>query len=259
MPRKSQQTSNKSLSQTQKNPRSQTEENNVCLNQDDQVNDLVRYFVNKAGEHVIFKRTDLKKNVLPKVGQYFQDILDKAVKILEQVYGYKVIVVDAKQNSTKGYIVTNALPYKSDPTEQLPQGTYPDDIHKILTLLILSHIFMSNSLVSDQSLYAFLKTFGLDVETRHEIFGSIKDFITNLRNKKYIEMEIDPMSKKASISWGSRAEKEISKHEILKFVCKMYKTTMPSSWINQYKSANEQHFENENAVEDTATQNTQEE
>ncbi|XP_056641378.1 melanoma-associated antigen D2-like [Diorhabda sublineata] len=258
MPRKSQTVSNRSLSQTQKNPRSQNV-GNVSLNQDDQVNDLVRYFVNRAGEQVIFKRTDLKKNVLPKSGQYFQDILNRAVKILEQVYGYKVIVIDAKQNSTKGYIITNALAYKSDPTEKVIPGSYPDDVHKILILLILSHIFMSNNLVSDQSLYAFLKTFGLDVETRHEIFGSIKDFITNLKNKKYIEMEIDQISKKASISWGSRAEKEISKHEILKFVCKMYKTTTPNSWINQYKSANEQHFENENGVEDKATQNTQEE
>ncbi|XP_028140347.2 non-structural maintenance of chromosomes element 3 homolog [Diabrotica virgifera virgifera] len=226
---------------------------------EDHVNNLVRYFINRAGEHVSFKRTELRKNVLVNVGTQFQEIMNKATKILEEVYGYKILIADSSQNSAKEYLITNVLPYKPDPTEYIPPNGYPEDANKVFTLLVLSHVFMSNNSVSDNSLYSFLETFGIDVQRRHEIFGSIKDCLNVLKNKKYINMETEQLSKKVTFSWGSRAEKEISKLEVLKFVCKMYKTTTPTAWIKQYQSVQEQMQANEinNVDEDGLTQNTQ--
>lgn len=72
------------------------------------------------------------------------------------------------------------------------------------------------------SMYSFLKALKIDVEKKHELFGNVKEFIfSNLKNKKYIEIVPDPISKKVTFSWGPRSEKEISKHEILSFVCKV--------------------------------------
>lgn len=72
------------------------------------------------------------------------------------------------------------------------------------------------------SLYAFLNSLKIDVERRNDIFGNVRDYIhQDLKNKKYLKIEMDQISKKVSISWGSRAEKEIPKHDILKFVCKV--------------------------------------
>lgn len=42
-----------------------------------------------------------------------------------------------------------------------------------------------------------------------------------MKLKKYIEIETDQISKKISFSWGPRSENEISKHDILNFVCKV--------------------------------------
>lgn len=58
-------------------------------------------------------------------------------------------MVDATQNMTKSYIISNGLAYLPDPTEELEEGQYPEDVHKILLLLILCHIFMSNNAVSE--------------------------------------------------------------------------------------------------------------
>lgn len=84
MPRKSQ-TSSQSQRLTQTQSQRVSQEYEAHVNIQDQVNDLVRYFVNRAGEHVSFKRAELKKNVLPKCGQNFQDILNQAVTVLQQV------------------------------------------------------------------------------------------------------------------------------------------------------------------------------
>ncbi|XP_018565249.1 non-structural maintenance of chromosomes element 3 homolog [Anoplophora glabripennis] len=216
------------------------------INVDDQVNNLVRYIVNRAGSHLTFKQSELKKNVL-KAGHRYQEIIEKVTNILKNVYGYNMIVSDPSSNSSREYIISNALPYIDNPVVR--NEDLPGDAHKVLLLLILSHIFMSNSVVSDVSLYAFLKSLNIDTERRHDIFGNVKDYIHHsLKNKKYLNIEMDQISKKVSFSWGTRAEKEISKHEILKFVCKMYNDRLPNSWINQFKVAEEQGYENDKEI-----------
>lgn len=71
-------------------------------------------------------------------------------------------------------------------------------------------------------MYSFLKSFKIDIERKHDLFGNVREYIFNtLKSKKYIDIETDSLSKKVTFSWGSRAEKEISKHEILSLVCKV--------------------------------------
>lgn len=71
-------------------------------------------------------------------------------------------------------------------------------------------------------MYSFLSSFKIDTEKKHELFGNVKEYIFNtLKSKKYIDIETDQITKKVTFSWGPRSEKEISKHEILKFVCKV--------------------------------------
>ncbi|KAJ8922641.1 hypothetical protein NQ315_007673 [Exocentrus adspersus] len=214
------------------------------INVEDQVNNLVRYIVNRAGSHLTIKQSEIKKNVIPKTGIKYQEIIERASEILKNVYGFNMIVSDPTANSTREYIISNALPYISEPAAGQHEE-HPEDVHKILLLIILSHIFMSNDSVSEVSLYSFLKSLDIDVERRHVLFGNVKDYIHHtLKNKKYLKIEMDQMSKRVSFSWGVRAEKEISKHEILKFVCKMYKDRLPNNWVSQYKVAEEQGYEN---------------
>lgn len=62
-----------------------------------------------------------------------------------------MIACDGTQTAVKSYIVSNSLPYLKDPVQQKEDSSsqYPKDAHRILLLLILSHIFMSNNAVSE--------------------------------------------------------------------------------------------------------------
>lgn len=72
------------------------------------------------------------------------------------------------------------------------------------------------------SLYAFLSNLSIDVEKKHEVFGNIKDFINNsMVKQKYLDVQVENTPKRIMYSWGARAEKSVSKHELLKFVAKV--------------------------------------
>jgi len=111
---------------------------------------------------------------------------------------------------------------------------------------------MSNNNVNEAALFSFLRSLQIDPDERHELFGNVKEFVTSTMVKqKYLSAEVEQLTRKVSYSWGPRAEHEISKHELLKFVCKMYKDRTPRSWSAQYESANAQFEEEvvENGVE----------
>ncbi|KAJ3657258.1 hypothetical protein Zmor_016270 [Zophobas morio] len=218
---------------------------------DDQVNNVVRYIVNNAGQNLYFRRADIQKCCGAKVGQQFQQVLEKATAILKNVYGYNILACDQTQSSGKAYIVSNALPYRNYKPDA--DDIQAKEIQKIVLLLILTHIYMSDGPVPDASVYSFLKSFGIDVNIRHPLFGLIKDYITNvLIKQKFLSVETDPITKKTLFSWGIRAETEINKHELLKFVCKVCKNRQPKAWGNQYKAACSQEFKNERLVDQNA-------
>ncbi|XP_044253003.1 non-structural maintenance of chromosomes element 3 homolog [Tribolium madens] len=242
----------KSLSQSQNTSRLSQSRLEGAFSQsqvsvDDAVNNCVRYIIYNGGQNTYFRKSDIQKYCAPRTGQFLQQVIEGATQILEQVYGYKLLVCDQTANNSKAFIVTNALPYKNYIVDQ----EEPDfkDSQKILLLLILSHIFMSNVATPEASLHAFLEHFQIDVNVRHPVFGSVKDYINTLVKHKYLATEIDPLTKKVSYSWGICSETEISKHAILNFVCKVYKDRQPKSWTNQYQIANEQGFDNEPSSE----------
>lgn len=71
-----------------------------------------------------------------------------------------MIAIDGAQSSMKSYIVSNSLPYIRDPIQQeVDLEGCPEDVNRILLLLILSHIFMSNKVVSEGLLYMVFLTF----------------------------------------------------------------------------------------------------
>lgn len=81
---RSSQASKRPLNSSQESLNEQ-EEGEVNLNVEEQVNDLVRYIVNRAGEQMIFKRPDLNKNILKKAGSNYQVIINEATKVLRSV------------------------------------------------------------------------------------------------------------------------------------------------------------------------------
>ncbi|KAL1509756.1 hypothetical protein ABEB36_004443 [Hypothenemus hampei] len=205
---------------------------------DETINDIVRYIIYRAGEHMNFTKGELTRNVISKSDKSFEDVINDACIVLREVYGYNLILNANSKSKEKNYIVSNILPCISDPEEM------PEDTDKIVLLLVLSHIFMTNNNVTDISLYNFLKNVGIDVEQRHPIFGLVKDYINKvLIKRQYLVSEIDNITQVQRFKWGSRAENEISKLAILKFVSKVYPNRKPEDWDDQYKTSREQNFQ----------------
>ncbi|KAF2881550.1 hypothetical protein ILUMI_24626 [Ignelater luminosus] len=222
-------------------------------NVEELVNNCVRYVLYRAGNNLPIRKPDLQKNVLQHVGRSFDQILDKVTQILKNVYGYDLYLSD-DTSSTKQYLVSTALPYKPDlvgfnTNANEDQNAVPPDVNKILILLVLTHIFMSNNNINEASLFAFLRSVKIDPDEKHELFGNVKDFMSTMVKQKYLSTEVDEITRRTIYSWGPRAEHEISKHEILKFVCKMYKDRLPKSWTTQYEQANAQAKGDDEVVE----------
>lgn len=65
--------------------------------------------------------------------------------------------VEGTPPAIKSYIVTNNLPNIQNPFQNKEDmDSCFEDVHRILLLLILSHIFMSNNAVTEGSLLLFL-------------------------------------------------------------------------------------------------------
>lgn len=82
MPRQSQRSQTRSAT---KSTQQTLEESLINVNVDDLISDLVHYIVSKGGDHTIFKRSDLKKNVLSKAGPHIQTIIDRTIEVLKDV------------------------------------------------------------------------------------------------------------------------------------------------------------------------------
>lgn len=73
----------------------------------------------------------------------------------------------------------------------------------------------------------FLSSFNIEMEQTHAIFGSIKECLQHLVRAKYLITETEQGgTQKTCYKWGEKAEKEISKLEILKFVAKVKKNSL---------------------------------
>lgn len=82
---------------------------------------------------------------------------------------------------------------------------------------------MSTNLIFDcfafpESLFDYLRSFEIEFEQTHPIFGSIKEFFQHLIKARYITTEVETGTQRLNYKWGAKADKEVSKLAILKFV-----------------------------------------
>ena len=63
------------------------------------------------------------------------------------MYGYNILACDQTPSSGKAYIVSNALPYRNYKPDA--DDIQAKEIQKIVLLLILTHIYMSDGPVPD--------------------------------------------------------------------------------------------------------------
>lgn len=212
------------------------------LSFENQVNIAVRFIISKAGSKIpIIRRTQLQK--LIKAGRQMNNVLEASNKILQNVYGYKLIY----ENDSTIFVFNDlgVLPDQEFEKNNVGRNGYHKDSKKVILMLILMHIFMTIGDVNEASLYSFLRSLQIDPERKHDsIYGNVQDYINNvLVKQQYILIEKNSTTNYKVFKWGPRALSEVSKLELLKLAGKMNKTSNIEKWTLQYEEAKKQDLE----------------
>jgi len=192
---------------------------------------MVKFFLNHAATKVPIKKSDINK-CLKIHFKLFPEIFASCVETLKNVYGLEVLEIDEK--SGKMFLIYSSLA-QGVSAEQLSPDQRND---ASLLFLILTYIFMKGGDVQEAHLLQFLDQLNIDTNEPHKIFGDIAKLVREKfarqlylkRDKTEIEGVKDLQ---IHLSWGTRAEKEFDKKELLKAVAGAMNKT-PANFVNQY-------------------------
>ncbi|KAI4824561.1 hypothetical protein KUCAC02_013065 [Chaenocephalus aceratus] len=188
---------------------------------DQKTAEVVQFFLVKDQKKIPVRRADLVKHVVKEYRNIYPEIMKRAARIFDQVFGLKMIEIDAKNHM---YILINKL----ETVEGASPITNPTNPKMGLLFVILSVIFMKGGVVGENLIWKTLKNLKVDVGEKHEEFGDVKKVVTD----EFVRQRAD----RARVHWGQRAEVEVSKSKILAFMGELHEQD-PQSWSQQYQEA----------------------
>ncbi|NWV48549.1 NSE3 protein, partial [Daphoenositta chrysoptera] len=197
-----------------------------------QVSELVQFLLVKDQKKIPIRRADMLKSVIREYKDAYSEIVNKAGRTLQEVFGLRLVEIDTKRHT---YILINNLPraegqYLCKDKEKEKMG---------LLLVILSFIFMKGNSVKDSALWEFLNLLRVYPGKPHGVFGDVRKLVTDeFVRQKYLESTLIPLTDPPEFKyqWGPRAEKETSKKDVLNFVAKIQGKN-PTFWTSQYSEA----------------------
>jgi len=212
------------------------------LNKDDisrMVSDVVLYCLVTDQKKALIKRSEIVKQcnlgkglskvevdrVMDQVERHFMDTFGLRLQEKEDRRGVFMLVNTISEGAGQGNI-------QWSDTETAQMG---------ITFAILGLVFMSGGRVTDETLLRFVRNLGLvgeegrgrkgeqgtvEQEVSQLFDGDIKRFVNDtlvskqqyLRRTRVVEVE----GEQYEYSWGERAEAEVKKSTVLKFVCELY-------------------------------------
>ncbi|CAM4619419.1 non-structural maintenance of chromosomes element 3 homolog isoform X3 [Lepidochelys kempii] len=199
---------------------------------DQKVSELVQFLLIKDQKKIPIRRADILKNVIKDYKEVYCEIINRASRTLQQVFGLQLVEIDTKHHI---YILVSNLPRLDG--ENLKQ----DDRTAKLGLLtvILSFIYMKGNAAKESDVWEMLKKLQVEPGKRHKVFGNVRELVTvEFVQQKYLEYSRMPNTDLAEFQfqWGLRATKETSKMQILHFVAKI-QSKDPTAWTSQYNEA----------------------
>ncbi|XP_069501439.1 non-structural maintenance of chromosomes element 3 homolog isoform X2 [Ambystoma mexicanum] len=178
---------------------------------DRKVAEVVQYLLVKDQKKMPIKRADIIKNVVKEYKDVYSEIVNRAGKALQKVFGLQLAEIDTKNHI---YILINTLERLEGDKMKVDDGTAKLG----LLTVILSLIFMKGNVAREAVIWETLRRMRLD--------------------PAYLEYNRIPHTDPVEyeLRWGPRALKETSKLKILEFVSKIQNKD-PKSWTSQYKEA----------------------
>ncbi|NXF00098.1 NSE3 protein, partial [Menura novaehollandiae] len=197
-----------------------------------QVSELVQFLLVKDQKKIPIKRADMLKNVIREYRDAYSEIVNKAARTLQEVFGLQMVEIDTKRHT---YILINNLrraesEYLCRDKEKAKMG---------LLIVILSFIFMKGNSVKDSAVWEFLHRLRVYPGKQHKVFGDVRKLVTEeFVRQKYLEITSIPLTDPPEFKyqWGPRAAKEASKKDVLNFVAKIQGKN-PTFWTSQYSQA----------------------
>ncbi|KAM6976776.1 necdin-like 2 [Aplochiton taeniatus] len=196
--------------------------------------EVVQFFLVKDQKKIPIRRADIVKHVVKEYRNIYPEIMKRATRIFEQVYGLKLVEIDSK---THIYILINKL----EPAEGAPPDLSPSNPKTGLLFVILGLIFMKGGVVKESLVWNTLKKLRLDPGEKHEDFGDVKKMVSDeFVRQRYLEYVRVPHTEPVEfeLRWGQRADIEVSKVKMLEFMGQLHDLE-PQSWTQQYREATE--------------------
>ncbi|XP_074500905.1 necdin-like 2 [Sebastes fasciatus] len=199
---------------------------------DQKTAEVVQYFLMKDQKKIPIRRADLVKHVVKEYRNIYPEIMKRAARTFDQVFGLKMIEIDAKNHM---YILINKL----ETADGASPITSPTNPKMGLLFVILSVIFMKGGVVRENLIWSTLKKLRADAGEKHEEFGDVKKVVTDeFVRQRYLEYVRIPHTEPVEheFRWGQRADVEVSKAKILEFMGQLHEQE-PQSWSQQYREA----------------------
>ncbi|NXT18345.1 NSE3 protein, partial [Syrrhaptes paradoxus] len=198
------------------------------------VSELVQFLLVKDQKKIPIKRVDILKKVIREYKDIYSEIINRAGKTLQQVFGLQLVEIDSKHHI---YILTSNLPRAKG--ENMRRDNQTAKLG--LLMVILSFIFMKGNSAKDAT-RGVRRRAG---ELRTTPWGPPKCAgVGGLHHNppppyRYLEITPIPLTDPPEFNyqWGLRAAKETSKRDVLRFVAKIQGKD-PTFWMRQYNEAN---------------------
>ncbi|XP_045912147.1 necdin-like 2 [Micropterus dolomieu] len=201
---------------------------------DQKTAEVVQYFLVKDQKKIPIRRADLVKHVVKEYRTIYPEIMKRAARIFETVFGLKLVEIDTKNHM---YILINRF----ETAEAASPITNPTNPKMGLLFVILSVIFMKGGVVRENLIWNTLKKLRVDPGEKHEEFGDVKKVVTDeFVRQRYLEYVRIPHTEPVEheFRWGQRSEIEVSKAKILEFMGELHEQD-PQSWRQQYREAHQ--------------------
>ncbi|XP_026189501.1 necdin-like 2 [Mastacembelus armatus] len=199
---------------------------------DQKTAEVVQYFLMKDQKKIPIRRAGLVKDVVKEYRNIYPEIMKRAERLFDQVFGLKLVEIDKKNHM---YILINKL----ETVEGSSPINTPTSPKMGLLFVILSIIFMKGGVVRENLIWNTLKKLRVDPGEKHEEFGDVKRVVTDeFVRQRYLEYVRIPHTEPVEheFHWGQRAEEEVSKAKILEFMGQLHEQD-PQSWSQQYREA----------------------
>ncbi|XP_029282366.1 non-structural maintenance of chromosomes element 3 homolog [Cottoperca gobio] len=199
---------------------------------DQKTAEVVQFFLVRDQKKIPVRRADLVKHVVKEYRNIYPEIMKRAARTFDQVFGLKMVEIDAKNHM---YILINKL----ETVQGASPVNSPANPKMGLLFVILSVIFMKGGVVRENLIWNTLRKLRVDAGEKHEEFGDVKKVVTDeFVRQRYLEYGRIPHTEpiEHEFRWGQRAEVEVSKTKILEFMGQLHEQD-PESWTQQYREA----------------------